>query len=102
MNDEPLLEQLEQIRRSQPAAPPYLAARIVATLPETSALERLTLWLLASVPRTAVLAAVPLLAGFVFGFNAQPRDDQALAVWLTSEDLVYTATQLEEYEYDEI
>lgn len=99
-NDD-LLRNLQKLAQYQPEAPPYLAARIVANLPDISPLERLVGWFTATMWRGATAAVIPLMIGFVIGVSGTHPADDDVTAWYDAEDLVY-ATTIEEYNYDEI
>ena len=98
MNDEDLEQAFEQIKQQSVTAPPHLAQRILANLPERDPLERLWQWFSASLWRAAATAALPLLVGFALGACDIMQTGES---WEEAEVLVF-ADALVEYEYDEI
>jgi hypothetical protein len=98
MNDTELDTALADLAARRPAAPDYLAARIVANLPEPTALEFIRTWLLQSVWRGATALVLPLALGFVLG-SGIPMEQEVS--WAESESLVFADT-LEEYDSSEI
>lgn len=88
---------LEQLANQQNGAPAYLAARIVANLPEPSAFDHIKTWLHGSAWRGATALLLPLALGFVLGLNNVEVDNS----WAESESLVF-ADSLLEYDNSEI
>lgn len=98
MNDNDLDQAFERLRQQPSAAPPYLAQRVLANLPDNEPLDRLWRWFSASLWRIAAGAALPLLVGIAVGMsNARVTENN----WVEAEVLVF-ADALAEYEYDEI
>ncbi len=98
MNDDDLDQAFDRLRQQPSKAPPYLAQRVLANLPEREPLDRLWQWFSASLWRVAAGTALPLLLGFAVGIsNAVQSEDS----WAEAEALVF-ADGLVEYEYDEI
>ena len=100
-NEDELSQHLGALRRMQPTAPAHLAPKILANLPEPTAVDRFTLWLTTAVWRPALAAAVLLMLGFVAGVYGSNPYVEDVTSWYAAEDLVYAAT-IEEYDYDEI
>ncbi|MEZ5560632.1 MAG: hypothetical protein R3E86_19065 [Pseudomonadales bacterium] len=90
---EPALDALLlQLREHR--APPGLAARIMATVPEADALQRLGDWLVGALWRPALLALVPLLLGFVLGTSVTRDYQQSLSEEVLSLAFVDLAEEL--------
>ena len=92
MNDNELNSALGELAARRTPAPEYLAARIVANLPEPSAFEFIRTWLLHSVWRGATALILPLALGFVLGLNNSVSHNDN---WAESESLVFADTLLE-------
>lgn len=98
MNDSELDTALADLAARRPEAPDYLAARIVANLPEPSAFQFIRSWLLQSVWRGATALILPLALGFVLGLGNPVEQEMS---WVESESLLFADT-LEEYDSSEI
>lgn len=94
LTDEQLDLQLAQLRRESPAAPDYLAARIVSNLPPQNPLTSLTDWLTRSLWRPVLAFAIPLAFGFAIGF-VQTESDSTLNTDLFADVAM-------EFEFDEL
>lgn len=98
MNDNELDAALADLAARAPAAPSYLAGRIVANLPEPNPFEFIRTWLLHSMWRGATALILPLALGFVLGLGNRVEQDES---WTESESLVFADTLLE-YDNSEI
>jgi len=97
--DAQLQELLDELLQPQQAAPAYLSQRILANLPTASPAQDIFSWLTSSLWRSAWVAALPLVLGFVMGITVS-LNDNSLADELDVEALVF-AQHIEEFEVDE-
>ena len=98
MNDNDLDQAFDQLQQQSTKAPPYLAQRVLANLPEREPLDRLWQWFSVSLWRVAAGTALPLLLGVAVGMSSAGQTEDS---WAEAEALVF-ADALAEYEYDEI
>ncbi|XOV84112.1 MAG: hypothetical protein ACFHXK_03130 [bacterium] len=98
MNDKDLDDALAALAAQRPPTPDYLAARIIANLPEPGAFELIRSWLLHSVWRGATALILPLVIGFVLGSGTGVSHNES---WTETESLLFVDALLE-YDSNEI